>query len=366
MTPSTADFAASTVDHSKLHENFVCDGCEGRIYDIRYKCLKCADFDLCFRCFTEEKHSEHPFGAVRYNEGQRHLIDDIFNLSQAIISHTYDISLARSVGTQTLTYYTQEQTSSDIATSLPVRTPRPPSSPTGGAAEWEVLSDDSDSDYVFGNEFSAVKKPAKPLLPPIESRLTESSPDSHTGEDPKKSTNYSLSIGSVNTTECQSYTHFTQSEPENYLQECTSSVMQNPKQCISSQTSKLLNEQIQSPPRMRIATSSVGYFEDGTCEPASRLRHTGVSTTTSTDSDPDSPSWNLRTAVQEALKGHADYIVDAFRKLGLSAAPTTPADELKKLLDAGYSNEDGILTFLLSENGNNAAAVLNIINQQNI
>ncbi|VDL99933.1 unnamed protein product [Schistocephalus solidus] len=362
---STTEFSVPSIDRSRLHANFACDGCEGNIYDIRYKCLKCVDFDLCSHCFAGGKHLEHPFGAVRYNEGQRILIDDLFSLSQAIISHTYDVSLARSVGTQTLACYTQEQTHlGDIPASLPVKTPELASCPTGGTAEWEVLSDDSDSEYVFGNEFSAKRKPTE--TSPVEGELTEPLPESQVNADPKNSTSASLAIGSVSTTECPSYTHFTQSEPTSSVQECMSSFVQKPKLCTSSQTSLLLDEQTKSPPRMRIATSSVGYFDNGTSETANETRHTGVCTVTPAALDPVSPSWSLGAVVKEAIQCHADYIVDAFRKLQLSPAPSTSVDELKVLLDAGYSNEDGILTFLLSENGNNAAAVLEMLNRQKI
>ncbi|BHF60808.1 Sequestosome-1 [Sparganum proliferum] len=340
----TAIVSAPTIDPSKLHEGFTCDGCEGEIYDIRYKCLACADFDLCFHCFTEGKHLKHPFGA-------------------AIISHTYDVSLARSIGTQTQTSYTQEETyTNDVPVSVPVEAQRPASSPSGGAAEWEVLSDDSDSDYVFGNGFSASKDPAEASSLPEEPMLTEPLPGSHAGADIKKPTNPSVATASVKTTGCLSHIV---NEPTNSFQECTSSVVEKPKQCTSSQTSSLLDQQTQSPPRMRIATSSVGYSVDDNSEAASETRHTGVSTTTPSALDQVSPSWSLRAAVQEALRGHADYIVEAFRRLRVSPS-TTSVDELKVLLDAGYSNENGILTFLLSENGNNAAAVLDILNQQNI
>nr|VZI01901.1 unnamed protein product [Spirometra erinaceieuropaei] len=361
-TPA-AMVSAPTIDPSKLHEGFICDGCEGEIYDIRYKCLACADFDLCFHCFTEGKHLKHPFSAVRYNEGQRLLIDEFFNLSRAIISHTYDVSLARSIGTQTQTSYTQGETyTNDVPVSVPVEAQRPASSPSGGAAEWEVLGDDSDSDYVFGNGFSAAKDPAEASPLPEEPMLTEPLRDSHAGADFKKPTNPSVPTVSVKTTDCRSHII---NEPTNSFQECTSSVVEKPKQCTSSQTSSLLDQQTQPPPRMRIATSSVGYSVDDNSEAASETRHTGVSTTTPSALDPVSPSWSLRAAVQEALRGHADYIVEAFRRLRVSPS-TTSVDELRVLLDAGYSNENGILTFLLSENGNNAAAVLDILNQQNI
>ncbi|VDL91591.1 unnamed protein product [Schistocephalus solidus] len=86
---------------------------------------------------------------------------------------------------------------------------------------------------------------------------------------------------------------------------------------------------------MRIATSSVGYFEDGNSKTASEARHTGVCTVTPAALDPVSPTWSLGAVVKEAITSHADYIVDAFRKLQMSPAPLTSVNELKVLFDAG-------------------------------
>jgi len=37
-----------------VHIPFYCDGCDEPILDVRYKCLQCRDFDLCFLCSKDE------------------------------------------------------------------------------------------------------------------------------------------------------------------------------------------------------------------------------------------------------------------------------------------------------------------------
>ncbi|CAG2253190.1 MIB [Mytilus edulis] len=39
------------------HEDFTCDGCrQDPLYGIRWKCLTCADYDLCTKCYIIDKH----------------------------------------------------------------------------------------------------------------------------------------------------------------------------------------------------------------------------------------------------------------------------------------------------------------------
>merc|ERR1711963_996350 len=54
------DVARTTTDTMVLHAGIVCDGCEMTpIKGTRFKCLVCADFDLCALCEVEGKHPQH-------------------------------------------------------------------------------------------------------------------------------------------------------------------------------------------------------------------------------------------------------------------------------------------------------------------
>merc|ERR1711963_1000590 len=54
------DVARTTTDTTAVHAGIVCDGCEMTpIKGTRYKCLVCADFDLCAFCESEGKHPQH-------------------------------------------------------------------------------------------------------------------------------------------------------------------------------------------------------------------------------------------------------------------------------------------------------------------
>lgn len=45
--------------HGVYHPRIICDGCEGRVRGLRYKCTVCPDFDLCSGCKSAGLHSEH-------------------------------------------------------------------------------------------------------------------------------------------------------------------------------------------------------------------------------------------------------------------------------------------------------------------
>merc|ERR1719367_1844566 len=43
----------------EVHPGIVCDGCNGPVLGPRYKCLVCADYDLCKNCEGRGLHSQH-------------------------------------------------------------------------------------------------------------------------------------------------------------------------------------------------------------------------------------------------------------------------------------------------------------------
>jgi len=49
-----------------LHYGVTCDGCEGEVRGVRYKCLSCPDYDLCVRCQAAGKHSEHEMITIEH------------------------------------------------------------------------------------------------------------------------------------------------------------------------------------------------------------------------------------------------------------------------------------------------------------
>ena len=49
------------------HFGIVCDGCEGSIYGIRYRCKRCNDFDFCSSCKNNKYHNpKHTFQTIRH------------------------------------------------------------------------------------------------------------------------------------------------------------------------------------------------------------------------------------------------------------------------------------------------------------
>ncbi|XP_077387226.1 sequestosome-1 [Festucalex cinctus] len=43
-----------------VHTNVMCDGCEGPVAGVRFKCSVCPNYDLCSACQAQGKHTEHP------------------------------------------------------------------------------------------------------------------------------------------------------------------------------------------------------------------------------------------------------------------------------------------------------------------
>ncbi|XP_061690478.1 sequestosome-1 isoform X2 [Syngnathoides biaculeatus] len=43
-----------------VHAHVMCDGCEGPVVGVRFKCTVCPDYDLCSACQGQGKHTQHP------------------------------------------------------------------------------------------------------------------------------------------------------------------------------------------------------------------------------------------------------------------------------------------------------------------
>ncbi|CAF0776975.1 unnamed protein product [Didymodactylos carnosus] len=79
--------SASTKPAGECHTGIECNGCEGPIIGVRYKCYVCPDYDLCEECSAKGIHSEHemikiskpgnssngsPFYHPYFHNGRRH------------------------------------------------------------------------------------------------------------------------------------------------------------------------------------------------------------------------------------------------------------------------------------------------------
>lgn len=52
-----------------FHEGVTCDGCEGPVYGIRYKCCVCPDYDLCEGCEGKSMHNHHDMYKINQPRG---------------------------------------------------------------------------------------------------------------------------------------------------------------------------------------------------------------------------------------------------------------------------------------------------------
>lgn len=42
-----------------VHPNVICDGCDGPVVGVRYKCSVCPNYDLCAACEGKGLHRQH-------------------------------------------------------------------------------------------------------------------------------------------------------------------------------------------------------------------------------------------------------------------------------------------------------------------
>ncbi|XP_053398816.1 sequestosome-1-like [Mercenaria mercenaria] len=56
---STSTVQQTQEAHGKVHQGVICDGCNGLVKGIRYKCMECDDYDLCTVCEQKGTHPEH-------------------------------------------------------------------------------------------------------------------------------------------------------------------------------------------------------------------------------------------------------------------------------------------------------------------
>lgn len=66
------------------HSNIICDECDAEIFGFRYKCLECADFDLCMSC-EDKMHSHHIL--VRISDPGDALICNRLKLAKRLLRH---------------------------------------------------------------------------------------------------------------------------------------------------------------------------------------------------------------------------------------------------------------------------------------
>ena len=55
-----------------LHPGVTCDGCDGPVCGTRYKCLVCADYDLCSHCKGTGLHGEHSMRTIEVPDFNAH------------------------------------------------------------------------------------------------------------------------------------------------------------------------------------------------------------------------------------------------------------------------------------------------------
>ena len=61
----TTSGSGQTPREGPRHVGVVCDSCNSEIYGVRYKCLVCADYDLCSSCEKNGEHVDHNMVTIR-------------------------------------------------------------------------------------------------------------------------------------------------------------------------------------------------------------------------------------------------------------------------------------------------------------
>lgn len=61
-----------------VHPGIICDGCDGKVAGLRFKCMACPDYDLCSVCQEKQLHSHHNMRVIELPQ-----IDDMLHPFQA-------------------------------------------------------------------------------------------------------------------------------------------------------------------------------------------------------------------------------------------------------------------------------------------
>lgn len=65
---------------NKRHDNVFCNECNGDILGFRYKCMGCADYNLCMGCESKMLHEEHVMVRIPTSELAHAVSNNFFNI----------------------------------------------------------------------------------------------------------------------------------------------------------------------------------------------------------------------------------------------------------------------------------------------
>lgn len=301
------------------HVGVICDVCNGDVHGIRYKCLCCSDYDLCMGCFGDENHTEHSFIAIRCIDTVKKKSLDTFRCIQTALNH---VAIPLRVENQSLHI-------SDTVT-MPRSTAVSCESDCNKSEEWEVLSNNTEDAFI--SEFKKGEG------------LNESSAYEDTNDAAVET--MVLQFGDCN------YVNVVPIQQE------------QPASDARGVMCELSNESSLEPPAMLHGAVTTSTRRASSTSVQTDIRPSSVEAFVNANL-PSPPSeslaqkeWDLQTSMQ-------NFFVDALKNLGITTSnEATVLKELQILLDKGYSNEGGILTFLLAEHNNSAAAVLEVLRHQ--